>query len=562
MTASVLYSPGMIVILGAFLMLVLPARAREWLMLALPGVALILVWMIPDGGFTMAYFVGWELDPVRGSPEARLFATVFLLAAGSIALYGLRQAPVQEIVPAYLYGGAAVGVLFAGDLLTLFIFWEVMAVGSTLVLWSAGTESARRAGMRYVVVHLFGGVLLFAGIAAHASETGSLLFEPMQLDGVATGLILAGFLVNAGAPPFSSWIADAYPEASPSGTVFLSSFTTKTAVFVLMVGFAGTPLLIAIGLFMVFYGLVYALLENDIRRMLAFATINQVGFMIVGVGIGTELALNGVTAHAFAHIIYKALLLMAAGSVLYMTGIRRLSDLGGLRTAMPLTAACAVIGGLTIAGLPLTSGFVTKSLITGAAAQEHLTLAWTLLTLSSTGVFLAIGLLFPYLIFFRDRPASAPTAEVADPPLNMRLAMLALAVLCILVGIVPWALYGLLPYPVHYTPFALDNVLKQIQIMAATLAAFLWLRHVLARRPGITLDFDWFYRRLGVAVGNRIVDVGASVREAVEGRGQRALESFTLRAALVTEVSSRGTVGRYVLIVVSLLAVVLIFNYL
>ena len=170
------------------------------------------------------------------------------------------------------------------------------------------------------MIHLLGGMILFAGITGHVAQTGSVAFARMALDSPAHWLILIGFLVNAGAPPLSAWLPDAYPEASWSGTVFLSAFTTKTAVYVLMRGFPGTELLIWVGLFMVFYGIVYALLENDMRRILAYSIVNQVGFMVAGIGIGTEMALNGAAAHAFTHIIYKALLLMSAGSVLLHDG--------------------------------------------------------------------------------------------------------------------------------------------------------------------------------------------------------------------------------------------------
>src|SRR5690606_10168686 len=274
-----------------------------------------------------------------------------------------------EVPAAFVYAGSAIGAAMAGDLLTLFVFWELMAIGSTLVLWCGG---ASRASFRYLMVHLFGGVLLMAGIAGHVAETGSVEFLRMTLDTPRHWLILAGFLINAGAPPLSAWLPDAYPEASWSGMVFLSAFTTKTAVYVLLRGFPGTELLIWVGIFMALYGIIYALLENDMRRILAYSIVNQVGFMIVGIGIGTELALNGAAAHAFTHILYKALLLMSAGAVLYQTGKRKCTDLGGLFRTMPLTCIGGIVGALAISSFPLTSGFISKSMISEAAVHEHL----------------------------------------------------------------------------------------------------------------------------------------------------------------------------------------------
>jgi multicomponent Na+:H+ antiporter subunit D len=373
------------------------------------------------------------------------------------------------------------------------VFWELMAVGSTLVIWSAGTAPAYRASLRYLAVHLLGGVLLLAGIAGHVADTGSAAFARMALDTPAHWLILAGFLVNAGAPPLSAWLPDAYPEASWSGTVFLSAFTTKAAVYVLLRGFPGTELLVYVGLFMVFYGIVYALLENDMRRILAYSIVNQVGFMVTGIGLGTEMALNGAAAHAFTHIIYKALLLMSAGSVLLMTGRRKCTDLGGLFQSMPLTAWCGIIGALSISSFPLTSGFISKSMISQAASDQHLMFIWLLLAAASAGVFLHAGIKFPWFVFFQKDSGLRPP----DPPANMRLAMVLFSALCIGLGVYPEPLYALLPYPVNYVPYTGAHVVSQLQLLLFSGLAFFVLLDFLRRTLTITLDTDWLYRRLG-----------------------------------------------------------------
>ena len=314
----------------------------------------------------------------------------------------------------------------------------------------------------------------------------------MKADNFATIMIMIGFLVNAGAPPFSAWIADAYPEASPSGTVFLSAFTTKTAVFALLMGFPGESILIYIGMYMVFYGIIYALLENDMRRILAYSIVNQVGFMVVAIGIGSELALNGATAHAFAHIIYKGLLLMSAGSVLLMTGKRKCTDLGGLFQSMPVTAINGIIGALAISAVPLTSGFVTKSLETSAAAEAGLPWVWFLLVAASAGVFLHAGIKFPWFVFFQKDSGLRPP----DPPWNMRLAMWIMSFLCILIGIVPGIIYGILPYTLDYKPYTVDHVVTQMQLLLFAGFAFFALLALMKRTLTISLDLDWFYRKL------------------------------------------------------------------
>jgi multicomponent Na+:H+ antiporter subunit D len=405
------------------------------------------------------------------------------------ALFALNQKSRLELPAAFLYAGAAIGVVLAGDLMTVFVFWELMAIGSTLVIWSAGA-TAYRASVRYLMVHLFGGVLLMAGIAGHVAATGSVAFEAMQPDSVAQWLILAGFLVNVGAPPLSAWLPDAYPEASWSGMVFLSAFTTKTAVYVLLRGFPGVELLVYVGLFMIFYGIIYALLENDMRRILAYSIVNQVGFMVTGIGIGTEMALNGSAAHAFTHIIYKALLLMSAGSVLLMTGRRKCTDLGGLFQSMPVTALCGIVGAAAISSFPLTSGFVSKSMISQAAADEHLFYAWLALAAASAGVFLHAGIKFPWFVFFQKDSGLRPP----DPPRNMQAAMIFFAVLCIALGIAPGPLYALLPYPVDYVPYTGAHVVTQLQLLLFSGLAFFVMLTYLRRTLTLTLDTDWVYR--------------------------------------------------------------------
>ncbi len=410
-------------------------------------------------------------------------------------LYALNKATVLELSAAFFYGGSAIGVTFAGDLITLFIYWEMMALGSTMVLWAntqtqpdgrKGNYGAYAASIRYLLIHLFGGVVLMAGIVAYVYQTGSIKFTAMQLDSVATVLIMIGFLINAGAPPLSAWVADAYPEASPSGMVFMATFTTKTAVFVLLMGFAGTEVLIYIGLYMIFYGIFYAVMENDMRRILAYSTVNQVGFMVTAIGIGSELALNGAVAHAFAHIVYKALLLMSAGSVLMLTGKRKCTDLGGLFQTMPVTATAGIIGALAISSFPFTSGFVTKSLESSAAAYEGLVWVWFLLMVASAGAFFYVGLKFPWFVFFQKDSGLRPP----DPAPHMRYAMWFFAFLSIALGIFPEMLYSFLPYPVAYNAYTTAHLVAQFQLLFFAGLAFFVFLPLMKQTLTISLDFD------------------------------------------------------------------------
>lgn len=557
MIDNFLIPPALPLFIGAVFLAAEQGRVRDTILLLGPLAALALVWLTPDASWGVPGFMGYDLVLVRGDALSRWFGTVFAIMSFAGGLFALNQPRRLEACAAQAYAGGALGVVFAGDLITTFVFWEIMALASTAVIWSAG-GFARAAGLRYLLMHLFGGVLLMIGLAGEVQASGSVAFNAITPDTPARWLILAGFLINAGAPPVSAWLPDAYPQSSYSGMVVLSAFTTKTAVYVLLRGFPGAEILIWVGLYMVMYGIVYAILENDMRRILAYSIVNQVGFMVAGIGIGTELALNGAASHAFAHIIYKALLLMSAGSVLYMTGKSKCTELGGLFRSMPLTTICGTIGALAISAFPLTSGFVTKSMISDAAGKENLMLVWFLLAAGSAGVFLHAGIKFPWFVFFQRDSGLRPP----DPPWNMRAAMIFFAFLCIFLGAMPEALYRFLPFNSTYIPYTADHVVSQLQLLLFSGLAFFLLLGVLRRTPTITLDTDWLYRRLGAAAWTGIV---AAVRAfwRVTAEGTRGLVGEVLggvssfaRHGLFARDQASGTMATVALIVLAVYLIV------
>jgi len=484
--------PALALIGGALLTAAISSRRlRALVVVVAPLVCLYGIWQIPDGVSLTTSFLGYTLELVEGSPVRRLFATIFALMSVTGAVFAFNHARRTELVAAQFYAAGAVGVCFAGDLLTLFVFWELMALFSTVVVWCGGTEKARAAGVRYAIMHLLGGVILKVGIEGLMVSSGSLDIRPLQASDFSTWMILIGILINAAAPPLSAWLSDAYPSASPTGSVFLSAFTTKTAILALILLFPGESILIWVGVFMIFYGIIYALLENDIRRILAFSIVNQVGFMVCAVGIGTEMAINGAAAHAFAHIVYKALLFMSAGVVVMRTGMHLCTDVGGLFRTMPITMWCGVIGALAISSFPLTSGFTTKTMISQASVDEGLMLVYFLLAAASAGVFLHAGIKFPWFVFFQKDSGLRPK----DAPWNMTLAMLFFAFLCILLGVFPQLLYPLLPYAVEYEPYKAGKVLFYLQLLLFSGLAFFLLLPWMQRTLTISLDVDWLWRR-------------------------------------------------------------------
>lgn len=491
-----MFPPALIMIVGAVLIPLVPARLRPALLIVAPMLTLLMIWNLGDGLLMTAPFLNYEIALVEASDMRRLFATIFAMMAMVSGLYMFRHARVAEMSASLAYAAGAVGVSFAGDLLSLYLFWEFMVLFSIIVVWSGGTEQARGAGIRYAIMLLIGGIILKVGIEAVYVQTGTHAVQALELDSIATWLLLVGVLIHAAAPPVSAWLADANPSASPTGSVILSAFTTKTAVLALILLFPGQQVLIWLGMIMIFYGIIYALLENDIRRMLAYAIVNQVGFMMVGVGIGTELAINGVAALAFAHIIFQALLLMSAGVVVIQTGKRNLRDLGGLYRSMPVTAICGTIGALAMSAFPLTSGFVSGAMITESAASGEPTWVWIALLAAMAGVFVVVGLKFPWLVFFGKDTGM----QAKDPAWNMQAAMIIFAAACVLLGVFPSILTQFLPYEAAYSAYNVNHLLTQLVLLLVAGGVFFAILPLLRRLSIQTVDTDFLYRRVGVQI--------------------------------------------------------------
>ena len=487
------FPPAAILILGALLVPFIKGNAKNWYIIILPAVAFYLISQLEVGSSWQVHFFGFDLTFLRVDKLSKVFGYIFTLNAVAAFVYAFYLKDNTQHMAALFYIGSALGVVFAGDLVSLYFFWEVMAVASTFLILARKTEKAQGAAMRYILVHIFGGLCLLAGMVIYITQTGTIAFNAMTDRNLGTYLILIGILVNAAAPPMHAWLPDAYPEATVTGGVILSAYTTKTAVYTLVRGFPGWEILIAVGCMMTIYGIIYALLENDMRRILAYSIINQVGFMVCGVGIGTAMSLNGTVAHAFCHIIYKALLWMSAGSVLYMVGKSKCTDLGGLYKTMPWTLIFGAIGALSISSFPATSGFTSKSLIIDGAVHEHLMWAWLILEIASAGVFLHAGIKFPYFVFFAKDKGLRP----GETNKSMLIAMAFLSFLCIFLGLYPQPLYSVLPHEVHYQAYTFNHVIAQLQLlMLSALVFFLFLK-LLKRTETISIDTDWFYRKGG-----------------------------------------------------------------
>jgi multicomponent Na+:H+ antiporter subunit D len=472
---------------------------RQVFLLAVPVFGLLVFWQLPYGTYGNINLMNMHVGLMRLDALSYVFGLIFSLAAFLSLLYAWHVRDTIQQVATLLYAGAGIGAVFAADLVTLFVFWEGTAIASVFLIWARRTEGAYATGMRYLIIQVGSGVILLAGIILYYRETGTIAFSQMELGSPATWAIFLAFGIKCAFPLLHNWLQDAYPAATITGTVTLSAFTTKLAVYALARGFPGTELLIYIGVTMTLFPVFFAAIENNLRRVLAYSLNNQLGFMVVGVGIGTPLALNGTVAHAFCHILYKALLFMSVGAVMYRTGTSKASELGGLYKSMPLTMIFCIVGAMSISAFPLFSGFISKSLILSASADTGYFFVWLALVVASVGVLEHSGIKIPYFTFF----AHDAGHRVKEAPFHMLLAMGITAALCVGLGVFPSLLYGILPYEVEYTPYTTTHVVTQLQLLLfAGLAFAVLMRTGLypAEFRSVNLDFDWIYRRMLPAI--------------------------------------------------------------
>ena len=516
-------APFLIFFAGALLAGMTRGLARSVVMVALPVLGALNLYVMGEGIHLQVPLLNYELTLVRADKLSMLFGYLFHLAAFLAIIFSLHVKDTVQQVSGILYVGSALGAVFAGDLITLFIFWELLAVTSVFLVLAPRTAASYGSAMRYLLIQVLSGVILLSGTLVRAYETGSIAFDFIGLEGLAGWLIFLAIGIKCGFPLLHNWLTDSYPESTPTGTVFLSAFTTKVAVYALARSFAGTELLVYIGTMMTMFPIFFAVIENDLRRVLAYSMINQVGFMVVGIGLGTALAINGAVAHAFNDVIFKGLLFMTMGAVLMRAGTTKASELGGLYKSMPLTTTFCIVGAASISAFPLFSGFVSKSMVMVAALEEGHPIIWLALLFASAGVLEHAGIKIPYFAFF----AHDSGIRTKEPPKNMLIAMGLASVICIFNGSYPWVLYSMLPFPVEYAPYTASHVLTQMQLLlfaSLGVAALMLTGYYPPEVRGINIDAEWSYRKGLPAIVRWIVSIGGAIRLDALQRLHRRLE--------------------------------------
>ncbi len=504
--------PALIFLIGAIIVPLLKGRTktRKTYLICLTILGLANVICMQQGRHWVVPFLNYEIVFGNVDKLSLVFGYIFHIVPFLAVIFGFNIKTTVESTAGMVYTGSVVGVTFAGDFISLFCFWELMTLSAVALLWARSTKESLAAGFRYVIFHFFGSVILLVGIVLHICEKGSAEFGYVGLNGLSSYLIFIGLGVNCAWPLFHTWLTDSYGKSSVMGAVFMSAFTTKTAVYVMARTFPGAEPLIWIGAVMTIFPLLYALIENDLRTSLSYVIVNQLGFMMVGIGIGSELAINGVVSHAFTHILYDSVLFMSLGAVLYRTGTIKASDLGGLFRSMPFTCACCIIGAASISAAPMFCGFISKSMVVTAAAESHMTGIWFTLMFASAGVLVCCGIKLPYFAFF----AKDAGVKTEKAPINMRIAMGIAAFLCVFIGVYPQSLYQFLPHHVEYIPYTASHILGQLQLMFfAGLAFVLFLIYGIYPSDirAVNVDSDWIFRRGIMTLINISKDPVASV---------------------------------------------------
>jgi len=481
--------PAFILILGAFFIPLFRGRAKQLYLLFISALVFIDLFLLEIGSGWTIHFLKYDLIFAKVDRLSLAIAYIFAVIGFLAILYSLHNKQAGEQMAAFLYMGSSLGVVFSGDYLSLFAFWEIMAFTSVFLIWYRREKESLDAGFRYLFMHIFGGCCLLTGILLHINSTGSLAVEPLR-NGWSSLFILIGFGLNTAFIPLHTWLPDAYPLGTITGSVFLSVFTTKTGVYTLARCFSGNEFIAFMGGAMAVYGIVFALLQNDIRKLLSYHIISQVGYMIAGIGVGTELGVNGGIAHLINNLLYKTLLFMCAGSVIYMTGKSKLTELGGLAKRMPVTCITCLVASFSISGAPGFNGFVSKGMVISSVLEAHQPILELLLRLASVGTFLSFTKLSYFTFFAKNEKIHAK-----EPPWNMQGAMIVIAFLCILIGVVPGILFNILPYAsVDYHAYTPSHLIGVLQLFLFAGLGFMLLKKTFSPHRWIILDFDYFYR--------------------------------------------------------------------
>lgn len=545
------WHPALPFFIAACLIPFLPAKLRQGVQIAVPILSFGMLYFLISQGVDfvrLSPFPGVSFILMHFDRLALFFAYAILTFSFLANIYALHAKEKFIHVAANLYAGSSLGAVLAGDLGTLFVFWEMMAMASTVLIWNKARPGSASSLLRYFLVHLTGGLFLFSGILLMFMDSGSFSLSAVEFN-TAGWLIFIGFCVNAALVPLHAWLPDAYPEGTPMGSVYLSAFTTKVAVYAFARVFAGADVLIWLGVISAVYGVIFALMENDMRRLLSYHIVCQIGYMICGIGLGSDLGINAGTAHAVGNILFKGLLFMATGALIHRTGKYKLNEMGGLFRENKMIFFFFMTGALAISGFPFLNGYISKVLLLKAAGKAHMEWLELILLLVTVGTFMSIALKLAFFAFWGEGKSS--TESLKPCPLNMYLAMAGTAFLCVGIGIFPRPFYALFPFPQPYSVYTPDHILHTFQLLIGTLFAFWLIVHRLHMKPVIALDVDWLYRRGALLFMKGICEPLSMTQVYIQDRFTQSIISLDQAFKSFFPSQSISSVGRPLLMILA-----------
>lgn len=489
------FHPGLLMILIGALILVLPDRFKKPCSIVAAASGILGLFTLNSSSHLVYQITSdIKLQMIHIDRLSMIFVIIFSIIMVINSIYSFDIQDKWEKGVSVIYGGSIIAATLAGDIITMIVFWEVAAFSAAYLIYARHTRRSSRSALRYLLMHAFGGNMLLVGFLLHAAQTNSLGIPKFTVLGgsAAFWFVLIGVGVNALVPPFSSWISDSYPEATIAGTVYMCGYTTKLGIYAMIRIFAGTEALVYVGVFMALYGVLMALLENDLRRLFSYHIMSQLGYMVAALAIGGAWGIDGASSHAFNHILYKGVLMMCSGAVIMATGKRKITELGGLRNKMPITAWTFLIASLSIAGMPFLNGFASKSIIMHAVSLSGHETAALLLTVTSIGTWLSVVLKVNWFVFFGKARSEF---EVRPIPVSMKMGMVTGALGCVILGVYPSLLYRIMPYKISVNPFNISHIAEYIILFAGATLVFWIFRVKMLPHDELSLDFDWFFRK-------------------------------------------------------------------
>ena len=363
-----IYHPT-IMILASVIMMIISYKKQcifSFIALLMPIIASYFLYILPEK--STVDFLNLTLI-YEGSAYNKLIGTAFIFVIFAANLYALGQNKKDEVILGSSYGAFAFFCLLAGDFLSIFVGLELMMIISAFIIFIGNIRSCLRSAKKYFLTHLISSNMIIIGIVHLITKNNSLAIIPItellynpEYSTIILSIMLLGMLINIAAFPFSGWMVNYYPQASPSGFLYLISFTTKVSIMLLIKLFAGYEILKYMAVIMIIYASVKALFEDNILSLLCYLSIMSMGLMLLGISYGSSAIILATISYLFIHIIYKFLLSISIISLVDQTGV---SDCSKLKKIKSKTIIAGLITGIiTMINLPMLSSFYIKSSIT------------------------------------------------------------------------------------------------------------------------------------------------------------------------------------------------------